>query len=47
MYEAKDGKKHKITSRNILVETGCKRYPMLLYGDDRYGYYINYIPPIK
>lgn len=26
-----------------------QRYPMLrlLYGDDKYGYYINYIPPIK
>jgi len=34
---------------DLTVAVMYQRYPMLrlLYGDDKYGYYINYIPPIK
>lgn len=34
---------------DLTVALVYQRYPMmrLLYGDFRYGYYINYIPPIK
>jgi hypothetical protein len=34
---------------DLTVSKMYQRYPMLklLYGDNKYGYYINYIPPIK
>lgn len=34
---------------DLTVAVMYQRYPMLrlLYGDNKYGYYINYIPPIK
>lgn len=34
---------------DLTVGVMYQRYPMLrlLYGDSKYGYYINYIPPIK
>lgn len=34
---------------DLTVGVMYQRYPMLrlLYGDDKYGYYINYIPPVK
>jgi 16S rRNA A1518/A1519 N6-dimethyltransferase RsmA/KsgA/DIM1 with predicted DNA glycosylase/AP lyase activity len=34
---------------DLTVGIMYQRYPMLrlLYGDDKYGYYINYVPPIK
>ena len=34
---------------DLTVAIMYQRYPMLrlIYGDLRYGYYINYIPPIK
>jgi len=34
---------------DLTIAVMYQRYPMLrlLYGDNRYGYFINYIPPIK
>lgn len=34
---------------DLTIGVMYQRYPMLrlLYGDDKYGYFINYVPPIK